>query len=64
MLKIIDAKISEKHANFIINTGKATSSDIYKLIHLIKEKIFQKYGIILKTEIKIIGEEQKWGKTE
>jgi UDP-N-acetylmuramate dehydrogenase len=53
--KIGDAKISEKHANFIINTGKATSSDIYSLIQIVKEKIFQKYGIILETEIELIG---------
>lgn len=44
------AKVSEKHANFIINTGTATGEDIKKLILEIKEKIKEKYNIELKVE--------------
>ena len=44
------AKVSEKHANFIINTGSATGEDIKKLIKEIKEKIKEKYNIELKVE--------------
>jgi len=45
------AKISEKHANFIINTGRAKSDDVVSLIKLIKIKIKQKYKINLEEEI-------------
>lgn len=49
------AFISEKHANFIINKGGATSEDIYKLIYYIKRQVKKMYNIELETEIKIIG---------
>lgn len=45
-----DAQISEKHANFIINKGNATSSDIKKLINYIKEKVYEEYKIELELE--------------
>lgn len=48
------AKISEKHCNFILNTGKATATDIEKLIKFIQKRVFDRFGIMLKTEIKII----------
>ena len=48
------AKVSEKHANFIINTGKATGKDIKKLIFEIKEKVKKEYGIDLKIEQEIV----------
>lgn len=49
------AKISEKHANFIINTGCATSSDIKSLIKLVQDKVYEKYNIELKLEQEIIN---------
>lgn len=48
------AKVSEKHANFIINTGTATYEDITTLIEYIKEKIREKYDIELILEQEII----------
>lgn len=48
------AKISEKHANFIINNNNATSEDIIKLIELIKDKIKKNYDIDLVLEQEII----------
>lgn len=44
------AQVSEKHANFIINTGDATGEDVKKLINEIKNKIKEKYNIELKVE--------------
>lgn len=44
------AKVSEKHANFIINTGTAKGEDIKKLINKIKNDIKEKYNIELKVE--------------
>lgn len=44
------AKVSDKHANFIINNGNATGEDIKKLILEIKDKVKEKYNIDLKVE--------------
>lgn len=49
------AEVSKKHANFIINKGNATSSDIYNLINYVKEAVYKKYGIILEEEVKLIN---------
>ncbi|OGS21362.1 MAG: UDP-N-acetylenolpyruvoylglucosamine reductase [Elusimicrobia bacterium RIFOXYA2_FULL_40_6] len=48
------AQISQKHANYIINTGNAKSSDILQIIETIKTKVKEKSGITLETEIKIL----------
>ncbi|MBQ9318623.1 MAG: UDP-N-acetylmuramate dehydrogenase [Bacilli bacterium] len=45
-----DAMVSEKHANFIINTGHAKGEDIKKLINDIKDKVKEEYNIELKVE--------------
>lgn len=50
-----NVQISPTHANFIINTGNATSSDMVKLIDLVQKKIYEKYHIVLKEEIKRMG---------
>jgi len=50
------AVISKKHANFIINIGGATSTDIKKLIDYIKDTVFKRYKIMLEEEIRYIGE--------
>ncbi|MEJ2452551.1 MAG: UDP-N-acetylmuramate dehydrogenase [Candidatus Thiodiazotropha sp.] len=52
------AQVSEKHANFIINTGDASAADIEALIALIQEVVEQKTGVKLVTEVHRIGEEQ------
>ncbi len=48
------AKVSEKHANFIINGGKS-STDIYNLIKYIKNKVYETQNIKLKEELRFIG---------
>lgn len=55
-LKIGDAQISPKHANFIINLGHATASDVIQLIDRAKEQVKQQFGIILEEEIVRVGE--------
>ena len=54
-LKVGGARISEKHSNFFLNNGDATSSDIEKLIDKVKEKVFKKTGIELELELQIVG---------
>ena len=51
-----DAKISEKHANFIENIGQATASDYYTLIKLIQSKAKKELNINLDLEIKLLGQ--------
>ena len=50
------AKISEKHAGFIINQGNATAKDVLDLINYVKKKVYEKYGVEIEEEIKLIGE--------
>ncbi len=52
--KIGAAEISEKHGNFFINTGNASSADILKLAELCREKIKKQFGVELEFEVKII----------
>lgn len=49
-----DAKVSDKHANFIINTGNATGKDIVNLIDKIKTTVKDKYDVDLKVEQEIV----------
>ncbi len=53
------ACVSEKHANFIINTGGATASDIESLILEVKRVVKQKQGVELSPEVRIIGQEKE-----
>lgn len=50
------AKVSEKHANFIINTGEAKAADIEQLIEHVEKEVLKKQGVRLKTEVRIMGE--------
>lgn len=50
------AKVSDKHANFIITNDKATASDVFALINIIEKRVKETYGLNLKREIRLIGE--------
>jgi len=50
------AMISSKHANFIVNKGKASTSDILALMDLVIVKVREMFDIQLSTEIKVVGE--------
>jgi len=54
--RIGGAQVSEKHANFIVNTGDATAADIENLINEVRETVRQQAGIDLYPEVRIIGE--------
>jgi len=49
--KVGDAQISEKHANFIVNLGEATSQNVVDLITLVKAKVLEEKGVVLEEEI-------------
>lgn len=50
------AKISDKHANFIVNSGSATANDVRTLITIIHDKVKEKCNVSLELEMKIAGE--------
>ncbi len=54
-LRIGGARISEKHANFIVNEGDAKSSDVLALIEHAKTVVEQRFGVCLEPEVRAIG---------
>jgi len=54
-----DVQVSKMHANFIVNKGQGTASDMMILIRLIQETAKKERGITLETELVIIGEESE-----
>ena len=56
------AQISEKHANFIINNGNATSKDVYTLIRTAKAEVKSKFGVKLSEEVIIWGNSDVFAK--
>lgn len=49
------AQISEKHGNFIVNTGGAFAKDVIELMRLARNSVLEKFGIKLEPEVKLIG---------
>ncbi|OGT23822.1 MAG: UDP-N-acetylenolpyruvoylglucosamine reductase [Gallionellales bacterium RIFOXYB12_FULL_54_9] len=55
-MRIGGAQVSEKHANFIVNTGGATAADIESLIDEVRGTVAKQTGVQLHPEVKIVGE--------
>ena len=53
-VKVGKAIVSDRHGNFIVNLGGATSSDVITLIEKVKQVVYNKFGIELKEEIEVI----------
>ena len=53
--RIGHVKISEKHANFIVNLGSGRAKDVIKLINLAKKRVKNKFGVVLQEEIQYLG---------
>ena len=49
------AKVSEKHAGFIVNDNNATAKDIIELIEYVKKTIYEKYNKKIEVEVRILG---------
>ena len=56
-LSVGGAEVSTLHAGFIINTGGATFSDVFTLMKEIQDKVYDRFGVMLEPEVKIIGRE-------
>ena len=50
------AMVSERHANFIINLGKAKAEEVIRLMEFVEKKIYEEKGISLEREVKVVGE--------
>ena len=55
-LSVGGAMISELHAGFIVNTGNARASDIIDLMEIVQAVVYDKFGVRLEPEVRIIGE--------
>ena len=56
--KIGQAQVAERHANFILNCGGATATDIFKLIRHIQDSVDAKWSLQLRPEVQILGDFQ------
>lgn len=50
------ARVSDKHANFIVNTGNATARDIEALIETVRERVRDAFGVELELEVRVLGD--------
>jgi UDP-N-acetylmuramate dehydrogenase len=55
------ARISEQHANFIVNSGDATARDVYSLMRRAQNAVFEQAGLWLRAEIELLG---RWTEQE
>jgi UDP-N-acetylmuramate dehydrogenase len=55
-LRIGDAEVSTKHANFIVNRGTATAEQVLLLVRKVRYRVARKFGVRLKLEWKVVGE--------
>ncbi|MEG1663199.1 MAG: UDP-N-acetylmuramate dehydrogenase [Clostridia bacterium] len=53
------AEISEKHANFIVNRGFATATDFLTLVELCERAVYEKFGVKLEREFKLLSNENE-----
>jgi len=55
-LTVGGARVSEVHANYIVNEGSATASDVMALAEQVKVRVRERTGTILEMEVKLLGE--------
>ena len=55
-IRVGKARVSELHANFIINEGSAKTKDVLVLMDLIRQRVRDRFGILLEPEVHVIGE--------
>ena len=53
--RIGDAEISRRHANFIINRGYATASNVIQLIQLVRRKVHERTGVWMECEVQFVS---------
>jgi len=58
-VRVGDAEVSRIHANFIVNVGEATASQVVALMGMIQERVYVKFRIKLEPEVRIVGDWEK-----
>lgn len=53
--RVGDAQVSELHANFIVNRGRATARDVLRLIRMIERRVEEVHGVRLEREVQVVG---------
>lgn len=56
-LRVGDAEVSQKHANWILNLGQATAADVLSLIAQVQHRVQEKFGVSLHMEVRVLGED-------
>lgn len=56
-LTVGGAQVSKKHAGFVVNIGGATAQDVLDLIAEVQNRVYEKHGVKLYPEVKMIGEQ-------
>ena len=59
-LRVGGAEVSEKHANFLINAGGATASDLRSLAAKVKSVVSDRFGVLLEEEVLYVGDWSEW----
>jgi len=57
--RVGDAAVSEKHAGFVVNLGKATAADVLELVEQVKQRVLEHSGILLEPEVRLWAQENK-----
>jgi UDP-N-acetylmuramate dehydrogenase len=55
--RVGSAIVSEKHANYIVNLGGATASDVLRLTEIMRERVLAEFGVELELEVQVVGEQ-------
>jgi UDP-N-acetylenolpyruvoylglucosamine reductase len=55
-LRVGGARFSEKHANFVENTGEATTADVVALMAEGRRRVSERFGVVLEPEVQFLGE--------
>ena len=55
-VRVGGVEVSKKHAGFMVNVANGTGNDYEDLIHYVQKTVQDKFGVLLETEVRIIGE--------
>jgi UDP-N-acetylmuramate dehydrogenase len=53
--KVGNVMVSKEHANYIVNLGNGNAPDAIELINICKDKVYEKFGVEIETEIDFVG---------
>ena len=54
--RIGGAEVSTRHANFVVNVGGATARDVLALVRLMRDRVRERFGVTLETEVRLVGD--------